>query len=194
MLRRCGFGEKWIGWIRSCVFAGNLSVLLNGSPTGEINIHRGLKQGDPLAPFPFLLVVEGFSGVMRKAVELSLFKGFSIGRLPVVISHLQYVDDTLCIGEASLEYLWTLKAILRGFEMAYGLKVNFWKSGLIGVNVALSFWKWQLLSLIVDFVPSLLFILGFLLEQIRGVILLGILSWIIFGRGYCRAAKNARAY
>ncbi|MCI26964.1 RNA-directed DNA polymerase (Reverse transcriptase), partial [Trifolium medium] len=76
---------------------------------------------------------------MRKAVELDLFKGFSIGREPVVISHLQYVDDTLCIGEASVNNLWTLKAILRGFELASGLKVNFWKSGLMGVNVSPTF-------------------------------------------------------
>ncbi|MCH84503.1 LINE-1 reverse transcriptase like, partial [Trifolium medium] len=139
MLQRCGFCEKWIGWIRVCVFAGNLSVLVNGSPTSEINIQRGLKQGDHLAPFLFLLVVEGFSGVMRKAVALNLFKGFSVGSNPLVISHLQYADDTLCIGEATVENLWSLKAILRGFEMASGLKVNFWKSALIGVNVPSSF-------------------------------------------------------
>jgi hypothetical protein len=125
MLRRCGFGEKWIEWMQACIFAGNLSVLVNGSPTGEINIQRGLKQGDPLAPFLFLLVVEGLSGVMSKAEELGLFKGVSVGSLPVVISHLQYADDTLCIGEASVENLWALKGILRGFEMASGLKVNF---------------------------------------------------------------------
>jgi hypothetical protein len=139
MLSRCGFCAKWIEWIRVCVFAGNLSVLVNGSPTGEINIQRGLKQGDPLAPFLFLLVVEGFSGVMRRAVDLELFRGFSVGSNPMVISHLQYADDTLCIGEASVENLWALKAILRGFELASGLKVNFWKSCLIGINVAPSF-------------------------------------------------------
>jgi hypothetical protein len=139
MLYRCGFCEKWVGWIRSCVFAGNLSVLVNGSPTGEINIQRCLKQGDPLAPFLFLIAVEGFSGVMRKAVEVNLFKGFSVGNDPVTLSHLQYADDTLCIGEATVDNLWTLKAILRGFEMASGLKVNFWKSGLIGLNVSATF-------------------------------------------------------
>ncbi|KAK2454307.1 hypothetical protein QL285_001883 [Trifolium repens] len=139
MLRRFGFGGKWIDWIKACVFSGNLSVLVNGSPTSEINIQRGLKQGDPLAPFLFLLVAEGFAGLMRSAVEKSLFKGFHVGSGSVVVSHLQYADDTICVGEASLENLWTLKAILRGFELASGLKVNFWKSSLMGVNVPPSF-------------------------------------------------------
>jgi hypothetical protein len=139
MLYRFGFGEKWIRWIRACVFAGNLSILVNGSPTKEFNIQRGLKQGDPLAPFLFLLVAEGFGGVMKKAVEVNLFKGFAIGREGVSISHLQYADDTLCIGEASVQNLWTNKSILRGFHMASGLKVNFAKSCLMGVNVRAEF-------------------------------------------------------
>jgi hypothetical protein len=135
MLYRFGFSDKWIEWIRVCVFAGNLSVLVNGSPTKEIHIQKGLKQGDPLAPFLFLIVAEGFSGVMRRVVELGSFKGIMVGRDPVLISHLQYADDTLCIGEASVENLWALKAILRGFELASELKVNFWRSCLMGVNV-----------------------------------------------------------
>jgi hypothetical protein len=116
-----------------------MSILVNGSPTREINIQKGLKQGDPLAPFLFLLVAEGLGGVMRKTVELGLFRGFKVGSGDVLVSHLQYADDTLCIGEASVENLWTLKAILRGFEMASGLKINFWKSCLLGVNVSEEF-------------------------------------------------------
>ncbi|MCI10579.1 RNA-directed DNA polymerase (Reverse transcriptase), partial [Trifolium medium] len=122
--------------MKACVFGGNLSVLVNGCPTGEINIQRGLKQGDPLAPFLFLLVAEGFGGAMRRAVDINLFHGFNIGRNGPSISHLQYADDTLCIGDASVENLWTIKAILRGFELASGLRVNFWKSCLMGVNVS----------------------------------------------------------
>jgi hypothetical protein len=134
MLKRFGFCEGWIGWIRSCVFGGNLSVLVNGSATREINIQRGLKQGDPLVPFLFLLVAEGLGGAMRRAEEIGLYKGFKIRSGPS-ITHLQYTDDTLCIGEATVDNLWTLKAILRGFELASGLKVNFWKSCMIGINV-----------------------------------------------------------
>jgi hypothetical protein len=92
-----------------------------------------------LAPFLFLLVAEGLAGLMRNAVDKDLFKGFTVGSGGLQISHLQYADDTLCIGDATMENLWTLKAILRGFELASGLKVNFWKSCLIGVNVPPNF-------------------------------------------------------
>jgi hypothetical protein len=71
------------------VFAGSLSVLVNGSPTSEINIQRGLKQGNPLAPFLFLLVAEGLGGLMRSAVEKNYFKGVGVGEGSVVVSHLQ---------------------------------------------------------------------------------------------------------
>jgi hypothetical protein len=59
------------------------------------------------------------------------------GGMPVSI--LQYADDTLFIGDATVENLWAMKAVLRGFEMASGLKVNFWKSCIMGVNVPLDF-------------------------------------------------------
>jgi hypothetical protein len=132
MLERFGFCSQWKGWIRACVFSGNMSVLINGSPSEEINIQRGLKQGDPLAPFLFLLVAEGLGAIMKKAVEINRFKGFQVGHNGLSISHLQYADDTLCIGEASVQNLWALKAILRGFEMTSGLKINYWKSSLMG--------------------------------------------------------------
>ena len=139
MMRRVGICDKWVRWMKACVFGGNMSILVIGSPTEEICVRRGLKQGDPLASFLFLLVAEGFSGLMTNAVNMNLFQGFEIKRGGLVISHLQYADNTLCIGVPSVENLWTLKAMLRGFEMASGLKVNFHKSTLIGVNVSRDF-------------------------------------------------------
>jgi hypothetical protein len=98
-----------------------------------------LKQGDPLAPLLFLLVAEGLGVLMRRAVERGQFQPFLVGRGGMPVSILQYADDTLCIGKATVDNLWALKAILRGFEMASGLKVNFWKSCLVGVNVSNEF-------------------------------------------------------
>jgi hypothetical protein len=78
--------------------------------------------------------------------------------------HLQYADGTLCISEPTIKNLWTLKAIFRGFEMVFGLKVNFWKSSLMGVNVSLfpmTFFGWRPFSLIVEWVWSHSIIWGF---------------------------------
>jgi hypothetical protein len=97
MLRRFGFGDMWCDWMKACVCSGNMSVLVNGSPTEEISIQRGLKQGDPLAPFLFLIVAEGLGGLMRMAVDRARFKPFSVGRDGFPVSILQYADDTLCI-------------------------------------------------------------------------------------------------
>jgi hypothetical protein len=76
---------------------------------------------------------------MKRAVEMWRFNGFRVGNSDLVVSHLQYADDTLCIGEASIANLWSLKTLLRGFKMCSGLKINFSKSSLIGVNVSQDF-------------------------------------------------------
>lgn len=139
MMRMVGMYEKWVNWMKACVFGGTMFVLVNGCPTEEICIERGLKQGDLLTPFLFLLVAEGFSGLMRNAVDRNLFEGYTFGSGGLVVSHLQYADDTLCIGKPTVENIWAMKALLRGFEMVSGLKINFFKSSLIGVNVVSDF-------------------------------------------------------
>ena len=68
--------------------AGSMSILFNGSLTEEVSFQRGLKQGDSLAPFLFLLVVEGFSGLMWNVVVLNFFKIFKVGRDEMEILHL----------------------------------------------------------------------------------------------------------
>jgi len=69
MLRRLGFCKRWIRWIKGCLESASVSVLVNGSPTKEFFPRKGLRQGDPLAPFLFLIVTEGLAWVARVAKE-----------------------------------------------------------------------------------------------------------------------------
>ena len=135
MLHRMGFHSRWIMWIQGCLESATVSVLVNGSPTEEFKPSRGLRQGDLLAPFLFIVVTEGLAGLVRQAVKNNLLTGISIGRNEVAISILQFADDTLFLCEDSFTNVLTLKAILRGFELASGLKINFHKSKIAGVNV-----------------------------------------------------------
>lgn len=70
---------KWRRWIKACNESATSSVLINGSPTEEFDLQRGLRQGDPLAPFLFLIVAEGLSSLINKSKELGLFNGIKIG-------------------------------------------------------------------------------------------------------------------
>jgi hypothetical protein len=104
LLRRCGFGQKWCSWIEFCISSASFSVLVNGSPAGFFNSSRGTRQGDPLSPFLFVIVMEAFSRMIKASIDHSLFSGFSVGtrgREQVHISHLLFVDDTLVFCRAS---------------------------------------------------------------------------------------------
>ena len=101
---------------------------MKGSPSAEFTPQRGLRQGDLLAPLLFNIVAEGLNGLMRQAVEKSIFRGYSVGSQKVSISLLQYADDTIFFEEASMKNIKALKSILRTFELSSGLKINFAKS------------------------------------------------------------------
>lgn len=135
MLKRMGFHEKWILWIKSCLLSRLASMLVNGSPTHEFGLHRGFCQGEPLVPFIFTIVGEGLTGMMREVTRKNLFKGFQVGNDLVEVNLLQYADDTIIMGEISLNNVLVIKAMLRNFELISMLKVNFFKTRIGGIGV-----------------------------------------------------------
>ena len=98
-LKMMGFGVRWCNWSRTCLQSALVSVLINGAPTEEFKMNRGLRQGDPLAPFLFLAVAECLNALMCEAREKGLFEGLAVGKEKVEISHLQYADDAIFMGK-----------------------------------------------------------------------------------------------
>ncbi|GAU45885.1 hypothetical protein TSUD_401090, partial [Trifolium subterraneum] len=102
VMGRMSFPTLWRKWIKECICTATASILVNGSLTDTFPLERGLRQGDPLSPFLFLLAAEGLSVLMKALVENNLFTGYSVGtQAPVSISHLQFADDTLLMGTKS---------------------------------------------------------------------------------------------
>ncbi|XP_071695356.1 secreted RxLR effector protein 78-like [Rutidosis leptorrhynchoides] len=98
LMKSMGFGTIWCKWISSCLKSATISILINGSPTSEFNLKRGVRQGDPLSPFLFIIAAEGLNILTKMAVERGMYKGVEVGKDKVVISHLQYADDTIFLA------------------------------------------------------------------------------------------------
>jgi len=100
-------------------------------------LKRGLRQGDPLSPFLFLLAAEGLNVMMTSMVENDLFTGYGVGHAnATVVSHLQFADDTLLLAAKSWANVRALRAVLSLFVVMSSLKVNYHKSLLVGINIA----------------------------------------------------------
>ena len=137
LLGYMGFGVKWQGWIRACISSVRFSVLVNGSPAGFFGSSRGLRQGDPLSPLLFLLIMEILSKMLKKMVEGGFITGFKVGGNSIEevnISHLLYADDTMVMCNADPEQLMYVRLVLTGFEAVTGLKVNMAKSEMVPVG------------------------------------------------------------
>nr|GEX48664.1 RNA-directed DNA polymerase, eukaryota, reverse transcriptase zinc-binding domain protein [Tanacetum cinerariifolium] len=134
ILKKFGFGEKWCTWIRNCLISSKGSILVNGSPTMEFQFHKGLKQGDPLSPFLFILVMESLHISVNRVVEAGLFRGVQVGNT-IHISHLFFADDAIFLGHWSDSNIDTIIRILDCFYHASGLKINMSKSKLMGISV-----------------------------------------------------------
>ncbi|GJS96150.1 putative RNA-directed DNA polymerase [Tanacetum coccineum] len=136
IMSQMGFGAKWCSWIKGCLSFATVSIHVNGSPSNEFKMERGLRQGDPLSPFLFLIVVEALQVSIIEACNKNLFKGLYLNEDNTNLSLLQYADDALFFGEWSLWNAKKLVMILKCFQDASGLRVNLAKSKLyeIGVN------------------------------------------------------------
>ncbi|CAN6554841.1 unnamed protein product [Malus baccata var. baccata] len=135
MMSSLGFAPLFCSWIKECISSVSFSVLINGSPTGYFRPNRGLRQGDPLSPFLFLLCTEGFSMLIRRSLERGVLHGFKISSTGVPLTHLFFADDSVVFGNASVEEAVSIVEVLKTYARGSGQEINLTKSSVFfGAN------------------------------------------------------------
>ncbi|XP_060957672.1 uncharacterized protein LOC133029200 [Cannabis sativa] len=131
VLRANGFNTHVCNLIMHCVTSVSFSVLVNGAPGNVFSPGRGLRQGDPLSPYLFILCSEVLSKLVRKAEDCGELTGIRIGRNSIPITHLFYADDALFFCRANQMEALTLNRCFEKYEYWSGQKISKEKSGIV---------------------------------------------------------------
>ena len=123
-MQHLGLGEKMKKIIMSCLRFVSYSILLNGQPVGSIKPSKGLRQGDPLSPYLFLLCAMGLQGLVQKAEMEGSLKGVAICRHGPRISHLFFADDSVLFCRATEDECQRVLNILAVYERGTNQKIN----------------------------------------------------------------------
>ncbi|KAL9663675.1 hypothetical protein QQ045_019066 [Rhodiola kirilowii] len=131
ILLQLGFHQVWVSRIMAYVFAVRYCIRINGEITEFFTPQRGLRQGDPLSPYLFIICTEWLSHKLRVLHANGLLKGLSIARSAPVITHLFFADDSLLLFEATDAAPSIIRGLLTEYECLAGQKVNYTKSELV---------------------------------------------------------------
>lgn len=120
MMLKLGFSEAWVALIMKCVSSVSYKVKVNGNLSEFFSPKRGLRQGDPLSPYLFLLCAEGFSALLQEAEQNGSIKGVKICLRVPSVSHLLFADDSLLLVKANRENAVQIQRILEMYEQVSG--------------------------------------------------------------------------
>jgi hypothetical protein len=135
ILLQCGFGLETTNWVMGCVTSTVYAILINGEETKFFQRKRGLRQGCPLSPFLFILVMEGLSIMLKKGQAEGVLTGIKVSRI-IKILHMSFVDDVIIMSKAKLSEWIEISKILNIFCRASGLRINVQKSTFLHSGVS----------------------------------------------------------
>ena len=110
VMRKLGFNERWIALMMICVKTVSYSMLVNGEPKGLIHPIRGIRQGDPLSPFLFLLCTEGLNSLILQAKSEGSIHSFALSGRNPKLTHLLLRMIAYCFAsltEMNAKNCWT---------------------------------------------------------------------------------------
>ncbi|WVZ50728.1 hypothetical protein U9M48_001955 [Paspalum notatum var. saurae] len=132
VLLQLGFGRRWCNLLCLLLSTSSTKVLVNGEP-GEQLINRwGLRQGDPLSPMLFILVMEVLNALVVKATQKNLLQPLAVSQAKHQIS--LYADDVIMFLRPNRVDLTLVSQLLDAFGHASGLRTNFSKSSVCPIH------------------------------------------------------------
>ncbi|XP_040248925.1 uncharacterized protein [Aegilops tauschii subsp. strangulata] len=131
-LAQFGFGQRFRDLIALSLASTSSRVMLNGTPGPPFYHRRGLRQGDPLSPFLFLLAIEPLQSILSKASDANILSPIALRSAKLRIS--LYADDAALFINPVKEEVASLLSILAIFGQISGLHTNFSKSSAFPIN------------------------------------------------------------
>ena len=130
IMLKLGFHRIWVDMIMQFVTTVSFSILFNGDRQENFMPSRGIRQGDPISPYLFLLAAEGLSCLLKSRTQSSALSGIKVASSALIVSHLLFADDNLLFFKANRECAEMIKDALNIYCRASGQQVNMDKSSI----------------------------------------------------------------
>lgn len=127
MMVALGFNSHWVKLVMTCVTTVSYKIKFNGSMGESFTPKRGIRQGDPISPYLFILAVEGLSTLIHEAITRGRLSEIELTRNCPTLSHLMFVDEVMILTKVVEANVYELQRILNCYSLAFRAKNKFLK-------------------------------------------------------------------
>ena len=109
LMVKLGFACNWVNLVMICVWSMRYRIKINGELTQQFCPTRGLRQGDPVSPYLFVICAEGLSALLQDAERAGRISGVKVCNASPVVSQLLFANDSVLLMKAKQEEVVALK-------------------------------------------------------------------------------------